>query len=541
MAPTARTAYDAIVIGAGHNGLVAAAYLARAGVRVLVLDRRDRVGGIADTVELAPGVRAPAVAHTVGRLRPSVVRDLGLRTHGLSLVGSNVRVFAPQPDGRAITLWADPEVTADGLRAWSDRDAERYVEFDRLVRSIGRFLGELNASTPPDVKSPGIADALAGLRIGRSFRGLGKRDSRSVLRVLPMAIADFVAEAFETDPLQGVLATRGIQNTAMGPWSAGTAAVFLHDSAGNDGGAAGQTVYARGAPGALSAALAAAVRAAGGEIRTGSEVVAIPTADGGVTGVVLASGEEIRARIVVAGADPKHVLTGLLDPVAVGPGMRWRAANIRTPGTVAKVNLALAGLPRFPAAGEGPEAEERLRGRIVIAPGIDYVERAFDAAKYGRPSEAPYLEATIPSLVDPGLVAGAPAGTQVMSIHLQYAPYALREGSWDARRDELGDLAIRTLEAYAPDLGGLVTARQVLTPLDLERDYGLSGGHPYHAEPGLDSFFAWRPLFGHARYRLPIDGLYLAGSGAHPGGGITGQPGQNAAREILADRRRWPR
>jgi phytoene dehydrogenase-like protein len=541
MAPTARTAYDAIVIGAGHNGLVAAAYLARAGVRVLVLDRRDRVGGIADPVELAPGVRAPAVAHTVGRLRPSVVRDLGLRTHGLSLVGSNVRVFAPQPDGRAITLWADPEVTADGLRAWSDRDAERYVEFDRLVRSIGRFLGELNGSTPPDVKSPGIADALAGLRIGRSFRGLGKRDSRSVLRVLPMAIADFVAEAFETDPLQGVLATRGIQNTAMGPWSAGTAAVFLHDSAGNDGGAAGQTVYARGAPGALSAALAAAVRAAGGEIRTGSEVVAIPTADGGVTGVVLASGEEIRARIVIAGADPKHVLTGLLDPVAVGPGMRWRAANIRTPGTVAKVNLALAGLPRFPAAGEGPEAEERLRGRIVIAPGIDYVERAFDAAKYGRPSEAPYLEATIPSLVDPGLVAGAPAGTQVMSIHLQYAPYALREGSWDARRDELGDLAIRTLEAYAPDLGGLVTARQVLTPLDLERDYGLSGGHPYHAEPGLDSFFAWRPLFGHARYRLPIDGLYLAGSGAHPGGGITGQPGQNAAREILADRRRWPR
>ena len=541
MAPTARTAYDAIVVGAGHNGLVAAAYLARAGVRVLVLDRRDRVGGIADTVEIAPGVRAPAVAQTVGRLRPSVVRDLGLRVHGLSLVGSNVRAFAPQPDGRAITLWADSATTAEGLRAWSDHDAERYVGFDRLVRSIGRFLAELNASTPPDVKSPGIADALAGLRLGRSFRSLGKRDSRSVLRVLPMAIADFVAEPFETDPLQAVLATRGIQNTAMGPWSAGTAAVFLNDSAGNDGGAAGQTVYARGGPGALSAALAAAVRAAGGEIRTGSEVVAIPTSEGRATGVVLASGEEIGARIVVAGADPKHVLTSLLDPVVVGPGMRWRAANIRTPGTVARINLALAGLPHFPAAGEEAEAQERLRGRIVIAPGIDYVERAFDAAKYGRPSVDPYLEATIPSLVDPSLVEGAPAGTQVMSIHLQYAPYALREGSWDARRDELGDVAVRTLEAYAPGLGRLVTARQVLTPVDLEREYGLSGGHPYHAEPALDSFFAWRPLFGHARYRLPVDGLYLAGSGAHPGGGITGQPGQNAAREILADRRRWPR
>ncbi len=534
-------ACDAIVVGAGHNGLVAAAYLARAGVRVLVLERRDRVGGIADTFELAPGVRAPAVAQTVGRLRPSIVRELGLRAHGLSLVAPDVRVFAPQPDGRAITLLSDPAATAAGLAEWSTRDAARYADFDRLVRSIGRFLAELNASTPPDIKSPGVADALAGLRLGRTFRGLGKGDARSVLRVLPMAIADLVAEPFETDALRGALAARGIHGTAMGPWSAGTAAVFLNDSAGNDGGAAGQTVYARGGPGALSAALAAAVRAAGGEIRTSAEVVEIDTRDGRATGVRLASGEEIGARIVVAGADPKRVLTTLLDPVVVGPGMRWRAGNIRTPGTVATVSLALRALPRFTAAGTGPEAERRLRGRIVIAPGIDYLERAFDAAKYGQLSEAPYLEATIPSLVDPGLVAGAPAGTQVMSVHLQYAPYGLRDGSWDTRRDELADLALRTLEAYAPGIGALVTARHVLSPLDLEREYGLTGGHPLHAEPALDSFYLWRPLFGHARYRLPVDGLYLAGSGAHPGGGITGQPGQNAAREILADRRRWSR
>ena len=534
-------AYDAVVVGAGHNGLVAAAYLARAGVRVLVVERRDRVGGIADTIELAPGVRAPVVAQTVGRLRPSVVRELGLRTHGLSLVAPDVRSFAPQPDGRAITLWADPGATADALKAWSTRDAERYLGFDRLTRSIGRFLAELNASTPPDVKSPGVADALSGLRLGRRFRGLGKGDARSVLRVLPMAIADFVAEAFDTDALRGVLAARGIHDTAMGPWSAGTAAVFLNDSAGNDGGAAGQTVFARGGPGALSRALAEAVRAAGGEIRTDAEVAAITTADGRATGVRLASGEEIGARIVVAGADPKRVLTALLDPVEVGPGMRWRAANIRTPGTVASVSLALRRLPRFGAAGDGDDAERRLRGRIVIAPGIDHLERAFDAAKYGQLSADPYLEATIPSLVDPSLVEGAPAGTQVMSVHLQYAPYALRDGTWDDRREELGDLAIRTLEAYAPGIGGLVTARRILTPLDLERDYGLTGGHPLHAEPALDSFFLWRPLFGHARYRLPIDRLYLAGSGAHPGGGITGQPGQNAAREILADRKRWAR
>ncbi len=538
---TPKTTYDAIVVGAGHNGLVVAAYLARAGVSVLVLDRRDRVGGIADTMEIAPGVKAPAVLHTVGRLRPSVVRDLGLRAHGLSLVAPDVRVFAPQPDGRAVTLYVDPARTAHGLRAWSERDAEGYAGFDRLVRSLGRFIAELAAQTPPDVKTPGVGDALAGLRLGRAFRGLGKGDSRSILRVLPMAIADFVAEAFETDPLRAAIATRGFQHTAMGPWSAGTTNVFLADSAGTDGGAAGQTVYAKGGPGALSAALAAAVRAAGGEIRTDAEVVAISTADGRATGVVLAGGEEIGSRIVVAGADPKRVLTSLLDPVVVGPGMRWRAGNIRTPGTVAKVNLALRGTPRFPAAGDGAEAAGRLRGRIVVAPGIDHVERAFDASKYGRISESPYLEATIPSLVDPSLVTGAPEGTQVMSIHVQWAPYALREGTWDERRDELGDLAVRTLEAYAPGLGDLVTARQVLTPLDLERDYGLSGGHPYHAEPSLDSFFVWRPLFGHARYRLPVEGLYLAGSGAHPGGGITGQPGQNAAREILADRKHWRR
>ena len=391
------------------------------------------------------------------------------------------------------------------------------------------------------MKTPGLGDALAGLRLGRAFRGLGKGDSRSILRVLPMAIADFVAEAFETDPLRAAIATRGFQHTAMGPWSAGTTNVFLADSAGNDGGAAGQTVYARGGPGALSEALAAAVRAAGGEIRTDAEVVSIATSGDRASGVVLASGEEIGSRIVVAGADPKRVLTTLLDPVVVGPGMRWRAGNIRTPGTVAKVNLALRATPSFPAAGDGAEAIGRLRGRIVIAPGIDHVERAFDASKYGRMSESPYLEATIPSLVDPGLVAGAPDGTQVMSVHVQWAPYTLRDGSWDERRDELGDLVVQTLETYAPGLGELVTARQVLTPLDLERDYGLTGGHPYHAEPSLDSFFVWRPLFGHARYRLPVDGLYLAGSGAHPGGGITGQPGQNAAREILADRKRWRR
>jgi phytoene dehydrogenase-like protein len=277
------------------------------------------------------------------------------------------------------------------------------------------------------------------------------------------------------------------------------------------------------------------------EIRTGAEVAAVTSRDGRVTGVALAgSGEEIGAPVVVSGLDPKRLLAGLVDPVALGPSLGWRASNIRQPGMVAKVNLALRRLPTFKAAGD--EGERLLRGRIVVAPGIDAMERAFDAAKYGRPSDVPVLEATIPSLVDPSLVEGAKAGTHVMSIVVQYAPYALRDGSWDdAARDRIGDAAIGTLETVAPGIGKLVTARQVLSPLDLERDYGLSGGHPLHAEPALDSFFLWRPLLGHARYRMPVEGLYLCGSGAHPGGGITGGPGQNAAREILVDRKRTGR
>jgi phytoene dehydrogenase-like protein len=267
-------------------------------------------------------------------------------------------------------------------------------------------------------------------------------------------------------------------------------------------------------------------------------VTAITSRDNRVTGVALASGEEIVAPVVVSGVDPKRTLVELANPVTIGPSLRWRAGNYRTPGVVAKINLVLDRLPRFTAAG-GDDAQV-LRGRILAAPGIDAIERAFDAAKYGRVSETPVLEATIPSLVDPSLVDGAPAETHVMSVSAQYAPYALREGSWDdaGRADAFGDGVVAVLDGLAPGLASSIRAREVITPLDLERDYGLTGGHPLHGEQALDQFFLWRPLLGSARYRLPIDGLYLCGSGAHPGGGITGQPGQNAAREILADTKR---
>jgi phytoene dehydrogenase-like protein len=520
--------YDAIVIGAGHNGLVTAAYLAKAGRKILVLERRAEAGGTLASREIAPGVKAPALFHTVGRLRKAVMKDLGLARHGLSLIDSPVRVFAPQPDGTSVTLWADAAKTSVELRERSVPDAEAYAAFDQKVRSLASFLAYIAAATPPDVAAPSLGDAIAGLKLGRAFKALGAKAGREAMRALPMAVADYVGETFESDALRGALAVRGVQFTKNGPWSAGTTANLLMDSAGNDGGAAGQTTFAKGGPGALAAALESAARSFGAEIRLGAEVDHVSVDPGGrVNGVVLSGGEEIQARTVVSSADPKTTLVDWVDPVVLGPHLRWRAGNIRTPGTVAKVNLALSGVPRF----AGAEGDERLRGRIVIAPGIDYLERAFDASKYGRVSAEPFLEATIQSLSDPTV---APEGQHVMSVLVQWAPYALRDGDWETEREGLGDLVLKTLESYAPGLSELVTARDVLTPVDLERDLGLPQGHPLHAEPGLDSFFAWRPLFGHARYRYGLPGLYLCGSGAHPGGGITGGPGANAAREILS-------
>ena len=491
--------YDAIVAGGGHNGLVCAAVLARAGRRVVVVERRERTGGILD-----------GVVATVGRLRPALVAELELERHGLELVHPPVRMLALRDDGPPIAFFTDPARTAAGLGAVSTEDADAFPRFDAHVRVLARFLGELAEVTPPRLDSGALGDWQAGLRLARAYRRLSARSARELTRAIPMASADFVGEWFTSDAVRGALAARGSLFTAMGPWSAGTTLVLLADSAGNDGGAPGQTTFARGGPVALAAALEASATAAGAQVRTGTGVERLLVRGGKIQGVALASGEEIEAPVVACGVDPKTVLTRWLDPEEAGPRLRWRAENIRTPGATAVVDLTLSADPEF----TGVDDAGLLAGRIVVAPGIDHVERAFDCWKYGQTSERPYLEATL--------------SERSLRVLAQWVPYA-------ADPDAVGDLVVAELERHAPGIGGIVADRSVLTPALIERELGLSGGHVYHAEPGLDQFFAWRPVLGLARHRLAVPGLYLCGSGAHPGGGVTGGPGRNAAREILAD------
>jgi phytoene dehydrogenase-like protein len=503
--------HDVIVAGGGHNGLVCAAYLARSGQRVAVLERRAAVGGIGE------------VFHTAGRLQPAVIDDLDLAGHGLELIRPAVRMVALREDAPALVFWADPEHTAEELRRHVPADADAFLAFDAHLRMLAGFVAEVQASTPPRLDRAALADAPAGLRLARAYRRLGARAARELTRVLPMAVADFVGESFTDDAVRAAIAARGTQFTAMGPWSAGTALVLLNDSAGNDGGAAGQTAYVSGGPTALAGALTGAARAAGVDVRTGAEVVSVITRDGHVDGVQLASGEELTAPIVAAAVDPKTVLTRWVDPVVAGPRLRWRAGNIRTPGATARLDFDLTALPRF----GGVDDDAALHGRLVFAPGIDAVEQAFDCWKYGRVSDRPTLEATIPTLSDPTHTGDG----HRMTVLAQWVPHG-------ADPDEVAQHVVAVLERHAPGIAALIAGTRVLTPAGIEQEYGLAGGHLYHAEPALDQFFAWRPVIGLARHRLGVRGLYLCGAGAHPGGGITGGPGRNAAREILRDLRR---
>jgi phytoene dehydrogenase-like protein len=517
---------DVLIIGGGHNGLVTAFYLAKAGYKPLVLERRAQVGGAAITEEFHPGFRCSILAHAAGPLRPGVVRDMRLEKHGLKLITPDVSVVALSPDGRALTLYNDAGKSAQEIARFSQKDASRYPEFQRSLAKISKVIGEALALAPPNIDHPSKGDLWGMLQTGRSIRKLGKKDMYRLLRWGPMAIADLVAEYFDTELLRATIAARGIFGTFFGPWSAGSSLVLLMRAAA-DSHAAGSACFAEGGMGAVTQAMAAAAQEAGAEIRTGAEVIEISVGNAVASGVVLSNGEEINAKAIISNADPKRTLLKLVDPVHLSPDFVTKLQHYRMPGTVAKVNLALSGLPSFTGVnGDGGA----LRGRIHIGPEIDYLERAFDESKYGNFSKQPYLEATIPSLTDPSL---APPGKHVMSIYMQYAPYQLKNSDWETQGVALGDTVVKTLAQYAPNLPGLILTHQIITPQDLEETYGLTGGHIFHGELALDQFFTMRPLLDWARYRTPIQNLFLCGSGTHPGAGLTGDSGANAAREIL--------
>ncbi|HEU4714751.1 MAG TPA: NAD(P)/FAD-dependent oxidoreductase [Pyrinomonadaceae bacterium] len=487
--------YDVVIIGGGHNGLVAACYLAKGGLKTLVLERREVVGGGAE------------LDHALGPFSTRIIADLNLR---LELVTPKVRVLALSDDGRSLCIYNnDVAATVKEIEKFSAKDARVYPEFVDSFSRIGRVLAPLVSMTPPSIDQPAAADMWQLGKVGLAFRGLGKKDEYRLLRWGPMAVADLVAEWFETELLRATVAARGISGAFAGPWSAGTSLGLLWQAA-MDGSAIGSSVYVKGG---LAQPLADAAKSAGVEIRTSAEVTRIEG-----TQVVLRDGEVVEARAVVSNADPRTTFLKLVDPIDLDPNFLSKMRNYRAPGTVAKVNLTLSGAPAF----RGVDDPEKLAGRIHVGSEIDYLERAFDASKYGEFSREPYLDIAMPS-------------SNAMSIQVQFAPYKLKEGDWTTRRDEFADVVIDKLSAYAPNIRDVILDRQVITPLDLEQTYGLSGGHIHHGEQTLDQFFTFRPLIGWAQYRTPLQRLYLCGAGTHPGGGLTGIPGANAAREIARD------
>jgi len=520
--------YDVIVIGGGHNGLVNAAYLARAGRRVLVLERRERVGGAAVTEEIFPGYRFSMFSYVVSLLRPEIIRDLDLPGHGLQILPLESTV-TPMENGDYLAGWADHDQTREELVRHSPRDAEAYDAYGRLMYHMAHAVKPILGMVPPDPTSLSPRDLLGLLRVGKHFRSLGAEQFHALHKLMTMSSADFLDEWFETDVLKATKSASGIIGTFLGPRSPGTAYVLLHHYMGELDGVFRAWGFARGGTGAVSESIAAAARRLGAQVRCGAGVARVLVRDGRAAGVVLENGDEIRAHTVVSGLDPHRTFLQLVEAKELPDGFLADIRRFTFRGSSGKVNLALGRLPSFTCMpGIGPQH----RGAISISPSLEYVERAYDDAKYGEFSHRPYMDIVFPSVIDPGM---APPGKHVMSIFVQYAPYHLNGGWTDAKREAFGDAVIGALERFAPDIRSCIEHRQVLTPVDIERITGLTEGNIFQGELSLQQLFFLRPAPGYARYRSPIAGYYQCGSGTHPGGGIMGASGRLAALAVLED------
>jgi len=527
--------YDAIVIGGGHNGLTAAAYLARAGRKVLVLERRHVLGGAAVTEEVFPGFRFSVASYVVSLLRPEIIRDLDLPRHGLEILPLD-GTFTPMPNGDYLWRVNDHAKTQREIRRHSKLDAEAYDEYGKAMVEMARFVKPILNMTPPDPMSLNPRELMKLLFLGNRFRGLADGDRYNQLQLMTMSAVDFLDQWFETDVLKATMAASGIIGTFLGVRSPGTAYVLLHHYMGEIDGAFRSWGFARGGTGAISNAIASAAREAGVEIRTEASVARIAVRDGQATGVVTAKGDEIDASLVLSSVDPNLTFLKFLDAKELPDDFVAEVRRYKFRGSSGKVNLALDALPDFTCLpGPGPH----LRGAVSISPSVDYMERAYDQAKYGEFSRRPYIDMVIPTLTDPSV---APPGKHILSCFVQYAPYHLKgrpeglrdeDASWDEKRDAFGDTVIDTIAEYAPNIRDIILHRQVLTPLDIERQFGLTEGNIFQGELTLEQLFFARPVPGWAQYATPIRNLWMCGSATHPGGGIMGAPARNCVRRIL--------
>jgi phytoene dehydrogenase-like protein len=500
-------------------------------MRVLVLEARELVGGCAVTEEIWPGYRVSTASYLASLMQEKVVRDLELERFGYSVDAKDPAFFSPFPDGRHLFMWQDRAKTIPEIAKFSQHDAAAYPRYEAHLEKLGMVAESVLLTTPPDFPPHAVSDFIEYLKLAGRLRGLSRAEIVGLVKVFTQSAADFLGDWFESEEIKVTLATDGVIGANGGPRSPGTAYILLHHCMGGVNGIRGLWGFVRGGMGAVSNAIADSARASGVVIRTQAAVEKILVENGGAAGVALVGGEEIRARIVASNLDPRRTFLHLVQEAELPAEFIAGIRRFRSEGTSLKINLALRGLPEFAALPGAPGPQHRAT--MHLCPSMEYVERAWDDAKYGRPSRNPLIEMTIPTMYDASL---APAGHHIMGIFLQYAPYTLKGSDWDTERDPYTERVIDVIEEYCPNIRDIIVNRQTLTPLDLERRFGLTGGNIFHGEMSLDQMFVLRPLAGWARYRTPIKGLYLCGSGAHPGGGVMGAPGHNAAREILKDR-----
>jgi phytoene dehydrogenase-like protein len=523
--------YDAIVIGGGHNGLTAAAYLARQGLSTLVLERREIVGGCCVTEEIAPGCRVSTTSYIASMLRPEVISELRLADYGLRMIPCDPAIQVPFPDGHVVPWWADRERAKKEFSQISAKDAERFVEVDEQLKKLARYLQPFFMEPPPEIDTSTVKGWTDLFRAGKRFRGISSTEIAQLISFLTGSLGEFLDHNYESEKIKTLFLANNVYGKHGGPYQPGTAiGLLFHLLSGGEHELQGFYGHVMGGMGSITQALAAAGRQLGVEIRTSADVASIDVRNGRARGVVLADGTEIRGRMVLSNADPKRTFLKMLDPKELPEDFLFAVRGIKMDGPCAKVNFVLAEEPKF--TGTSPQATPLERTFYTLVPSLEFAERCYDIAKFGDIPEELWVDCVVSSNADSSL---APAGKHILTCFVQYVPYRLREGNWDEKRELLGDRVVKKIAEYAPNVPGAIIARQVLTPLELERTYGLTEGNIFHGDLRLEQLFFMRPIPGWSQYRTPIPGLYLCGAGTHPGGGVTGAPGRNAAHQALRD------